>query len=131
VVRYVNLLVRDVHDAGASDIHLEATRMLQAHEWPANVRELRHVVEASIALSDGAVSEADVSALIQSPVFNSAERRLARQGRDLLEQLDRCAWDVDEVASELGVHRATVYRRLRRLGITELALREKSAAGGT
>lgn len=26
VVRYVNLLVRDAHDAGASDIHLEATR---------------------------------------------------------------------------------------------------------
>src|SRR5262249_24078902 len=25
VVRYVNLLVRDAHDAGASDIHLEAT----------------------------------------------------------------------------------------------------------
>jgi DNA-binding NtrC family response regulator len=101
-----------------------ALRMLQAHEWPGNVRELRHVVEASIALSDGAVSAADVSALIQSPVFNSAERRLARQGRDLLEQLDRCAWDVDEVASELGVHRATVYRRLRRLGITEPALRQ-------
>jgi type II secretory ATPase GspE/PulE/Tfp pilus assembly ATPase PilB-like protein len=26
VIRYVNLLVRDAHDAGASDIHLEATR---------------------------------------------------------------------------------------------------------
>src|SRR6476661_6376072 len=26
VVRYVNLLVRDAYDAGASDIHLEATR---------------------------------------------------------------------------------------------------------
>jgi general secretion pathway protein E len=27
VIRYVNLLVRDAHDAGASDIHLEATRI--------------------------------------------------------------------------------------------------------
>jgi general secretion pathway protein E len=26
VIRYVNLLIRDAHDAGASDIHLEATR---------------------------------------------------------------------------------------------------------
>jgi DNA-binding NtrC family response regulator len=115
--------------AGDTAIASNALRALQAYDWPGNVRELRHVVEASIALSDGAVREEDISALIQPTTFHSAERRLAHQGKDLLAQLDRCAWDVDEVASELGVHRATVYRRLRRLGVTEPEFRQSSAGG--
>jgi DNA-binding NtrC family response regulator len=99
-----------------------ALRTLLVHSWPGNVRELRHVIEASIALSDGVVHEDDVSALIQ-PASNSARMRLAHQGKDLLTQLDQSAWDVNEVASALGVHRATVYRRLRRLGVDEQGLR--------
>jgi len=106
-------------------------RTLQAHTWPGNVRELRHVVEASIALASGSVREEDVSALIQRDPSGATRMRLAHQGRDLLDQLDRCAWDVNEVASELGVHRTTVYRRLRRLGISEPAIRETPAVGGS
>lgn len=107
----------------------DALRTLQTHFWPGNVRELRHVVEASIALSNGAVTQEDVAVLIQPTVLGSAQRRLAHQGKNLLEQLDRCAWDVNEVASELGVHRATVYRRLKRLGVSEPGTREAPAAG--
>jgi len=108
-----------------------AIRALQAHRWPGNVRELRHVVEASIALSSGCVREEDVTALIQRDSSSTAQMRLAHQGRDLLDQLDRCAWDVNEVASELGVHRTTVYRRLRRLGISEPGVKETPAMGGS
>jgi DNA-binding NtrC family response regulator len=106
-----------------------AMRALQAHTWPGNVRELRHVVEASLALADGAVSADDVAALIEpAAVLSLSRRRQQHQGRDLLEQLDRCAWDVNEVASELGVHRATVYRRLRRLGLGDGGAEGSSAA---
>jgi type II secretory ATPase GspE/PulE/Tfp pilus assembly ATPase PilB-like protein len=38
VVRYVNLLVNDAHDAGASDIHLEATRNGLSARWRAGRR---------------------------------------------------------------------------------------------
>ena len=94
-----------------------AMRVLLAHSWPGNVRELRHVLEASIALSGGYVEAHDVAALIQQDgTQNTAVvRRRDYQDRELLAQLERCAWDVSEVASELGVHRATVYRRLDRL----------------
>lgn len=102
-----------------------ALRALQAHSWPGNVRELRHVIEASIVLSSGEVREEDVLALI-APADSFVERRRQRQGYDLLTQLDRCAWDVSEVASTLGVHRATVYRRLKRMRIAELAAKNAS-----
>jgi IS30 family transposase len=44
--------------------------------------------------------------------------------REPVAHLDRCAWDVNEVARVLGVHRATIYRRLRRL---ELGSAERSS----
>ena len=75
VVRYVNLLVRDAYDAGASDIHLEATRaglsarfrldgvLTPAPEPPG---ELHHAVVSRIKL----LAELDI-----------AERRRPQDGR--------------------------------------------------
>jgi type II secretory ATPase GspE/PulE/Tfp pilus assembly ATPase PilB-like protein len=75
VVRYVNLLVRDAYDAGASDIHLEATRtglsarfrldgvLSAAPEAPS---ELHHAVVSRIKL----LAELDI-----------AERRRPQDGR--------------------------------------------------
>ena len=75
VIRYVNLLVRDAYDAGASDIHLEATRsglaarfrvdgvLSQAPEPPSH---LHHAVISRIKL----LAELDI-----------AERRRPQDGR--------------------------------------------------
>jgi general secretion pathway protein E len=75
VVRYVNLLVRDAYDAGASDIHLEATRaglsarfrvdgvLIPALEAPA---ELHHAIVSRVKL----LAELDI-----------AERRRPQDGR--------------------------------------------------
>lgn len=75
VVRYVNLLVRDAYDAGASDIHLEATRsglsarfrldgvLAPAPEPPS---ELHHAIVSRIKL----LAELDI-----------AERRRPQDGR--------------------------------------------------
>jgi general secretion pathway protein E len=75
VVRYVNLLVRDAYDAGASDIHLEATRtglsarvrvdgvLVSALEAPA---DLHHAIVSRIKL----LAELDI-----------AERRRPQDGR--------------------------------------------------
>ena len=75
VIRYVNLLVRDAYDAGASDIHLEATRtglsgrfrvdgvLIAATEPPSH---LHHAVVSRIKL----LAELDI-----------AERRRPQDGR--------------------------------------------------
>lgn len=83
VVRYVNLLVRDAYDAGASDIHLESTCrglgarfrldcvLVTAPEPPA---ELQHAVISRIKL----VAELDI-----------AERRRPQDGRIRVRLEDR------------------------------------------
>jgi DNA-binding NtrC family response regulator len=98
-----------------------AMRALQTYSWPGNVRELRHVIEASLAMSGGCVDAHDVIELIErnggAKRSTHARRRRNDEDLELLARLERCAGDVNAVASELGVHRATVYRRLDRLGV--------------
>ena len=75
VVRYVNLLVRDAYDAGASDVHLEATREGMAARFrldgvlqpaPEPPTPLQHAVVSRIKL----LAELDI-----------AERRRPQDGR--------------------------------------------------
>jgi transcriptional regulator of acetoin/glycerol metabolism len=37
---------------------------------------------------------------------------------ELVEALDRCGWNIARCATSLGVSRMTLYRRLRKHGIT-------------
>ena len=75
VVRYVNLLVADAHDAGASDVHLEATRTGLSARFrvdgvltpaPEPPRQLHHAVISRLKL----LAELDI-----------AERRRPQDGR--------------------------------------------------
>jgi len=88
------------------------------HDWPGNVRELKAVVECAIALSDReSVSRADC---LRASSLSCEKRQMVNSrgdfaARRLLEVLEQTAWDVGAAAVMLGVHRATVYRRLSRM----------------
>lgn len=91
---------------------------LAAQEWSGNVRELRHAVDRIALFSaDGVVSGGLVDDLIapsEHRAPSEADVFTPRRLKALLEEVD---WNVDLVAERLGVHRTTLYRRLRRLGI--------------
>jgi len=98
----------------------DAIELLQTHTWPGNVRELKAVVECAAALADDAlITRADV---LRAGMFGLDARQSPdgqRRGfleRTLLEVLDETGWKVDAAAEILGVHRATIYRRLERIG---------------
>jgi sigma-54 dependent transcriptional regulator, acetoin dehydrogenase operon transcriptional activator AcoR len=44
---------------GTATLSAEAEALLMAHRWPGNVRQLRHVLRAAVALSDGGVVQAE------------------------------------------------------------------------
>ncbi|GJG89823.1 hypothetical protein tb265_50040 [Gemmatimonadetes bacterium T265] len=136
----VPLLVRhfavQVEGAEARAFTEAALERLMAYDWPRNVRELRHVVARALAWCTGPV--VDVEAVRQAlprrpPLAVSAGRDVdaasAAQGRaapphtvdaerrELVELLRVCAGDTERAARTLGVARATLYRRLERLGI--------------
>ena len=97
----------------------EVLRMLTGYDWPGNVRELRHVVRSAIALGGRPdlrpedVREAlswRVTTATSKPIVPLADRRL-------LEVLEECSWNTEEAARQLSVHRTTIYRRIKRVGL--------------
>lgn len=98
-----------------ASIDADAMRHLIAHDWPGNVRELRQVVDCAVALAaDGRIGLAEVEPLLVG-AGTVGWRRQDFERHGLLRAMETNRGDVDAVALALGVHRATVYRRLKRL----------------
>jgi two-component system response regulator HydG len=101
----------------------EAIRLLEAHAWPGNVRQLRHAVEHVVALHPGGpIGALHLDQLAGDPlappnpgqVQPYAEER-ARFEQDYLERLLQAAGgNVSEAARISGIARQNLYPRLRR-----------------
>ncbi len=103
----------------------EALSLLLAHDWPGNVRELENVVErAFILCGDGRIGirhlppELTARAAAAPP----ADRRAAHDLLDrqaILDALRRHDGNRLAAARELGVHKSTLFRRIKALGIAK------------
>jgi DNA-binding NtrC family response regulator len=112
--------------------HVAITRramdLLQRYSWPGNIRELKQVVEAAVVFGANVVDHDAVelvlanrssgigSALVNDPLGERSE---------LVQALEGAAWDVDRIAADMRLHRATVYRKMKRLGIAMPASRRR------
>lgn len=97
-----------------------AVRLLQSRTWRGNVRELRQVVEAALAVRGDALDAAAVELVLGARARDTGHEVRTRaiiERERLLSVLGTTAWDTERAAAMLGVHRATIYRRMRRLGI--------------
>ena len=100
----------------------DAAAMLLAHAWPGNVRELEHAVERAVLLCEGRAIDthdlglradpSDMTTQLERMSLDDAEAWLIRRA------LDRNEGNVSQAASELGVSRSALYRRLQRHGIS-------------
>ena len=115
----------------------EAIEILARYPWPGNVRELRNLVERLIIMARGDnVDAEEVATLLESSPVKDSGLKLslkldAREGEDgllkrLLEaaereilevELSRANWNVSQAARNLGIDRANLHRKMRRLGI--------------
>jgi transcriptional regulator of acetoin/glycerol metabolism len=104
---------------------------LQSYDWPGNVRELRAVLESAATMaSEGIVCEDQIHAQLRERLLRLAGRQEAVRAHETLSDLlSEHDGDVMAVATALGVNRATVYRRLRELGIPTPRQRRSSDAG--
>jgi DNA-binding NtrC family response regulator len=105
---------------------------LEAYDWPGNVRALRHACERAVILSDGdAFTEADFSlsrglapsraAPVPAPAPAPAARddlNLERVEKQMVEEaLKKHSYNISLAASELGLTRASLYRRMEKHGL--------------
>ena len=100
----------------------EVMAVLQAHDWPGNIRELQNFIERAMLYSPGSVLRLPLD-LKQTVKQNSesAARTLADADREhILETLKQTDWLIggqDGAANRLGVPRTTLIYKMRKLGI--------------
>jgi DNA-binding NtrC family response regulator len=91
----------------------DARAALVRHRWPGNVRELRNALQRAALLSAAAELTAADLGLDSEPA--PADPELDRATIELA--LTRAGGVVSQAASELGLSRQALYRRMERLGI--------------
>jgi two-component system, NtrC family, nitrogen regulation response regulator NtrX len=132
-----HFFARFARDQGISPpvVDNEALNILQAYDWPGNVRQLRNVIERTVILAprdrlgridadmlppellgERLESESRISALMSQPL------RIARESfeREYLKvQINRFAGNISKTASFIEMERSALHRKLKLLGITE------------
>ena len=113
----------------------DAMAVLQSHDWPGNVRQLRNNVERLMILAGGgpdAVISAsmlppDVGSMVPSmPNGNGGEHLMGlplREAREVFEreylvaQISRFGGNISRTAEFVGMERSALHRKLKALGI--------------
>jgi len=105
-------------------VSAEALALLMAHDWPGNVRELENVIERSFILCNEdyiGMGHLPEELTLRSPVLTSPSGMKAT--RDLLDAqaikaaLERNANNRLAAAKELGIHKTTLFRKMKKLGL--------------
>jgi len=105
-------------------ISTEALSLLMAHDWPGNVRELENVIERSfIMCAEGVIDVRHLPAELTSRSSLGPVSPTARSAQEMFNvQLIRAALERNKnnrcaAAKELGMHKTTLFRKMRKLGI--------------
>jgi two-component system, NtrC family, nitrogen regulation response regulator NtrX len=113
----------------------DAMVLIQTHDWPGNVRQLKNVVEWLLIMAGGDPKDplavnmlppeirADGS-ITNSPVANVVvlplrEAREAFERDYLLAQVNRFGGNISKTARFVGMERSALHRKLRALGVFE------------
>jgi serine/threonine-protein kinase PknK len=120
------------HKRERRTIERGALRRLQSYDWPGNVRQLEHVLLNAWLLAEGSELQAEDFELPTTPLRPSVppEARQPASARprtetehrgaekeQILEALERSAWNRVQAAKLIGMPRRTFYRRLKDYGI--------------
>ncbi len=102
----------------------EASNYLKDYNWPGNVRELQHSIERAVILTDSDVLQKDDFMLMKRPgTAQNGDLEFETYNLESIEKLiiekalKRHNGNVTKAASELGLTRNALYRRMEKHGL--------------
>jgi len=123
VARFNRLQQKSVQGIAA-----EALSLLMAHDWPGNIRELENAIErAFILCNEGHIGIGHLPEELTARVGFGAVMGVdpdVRSAHNILDAqairaaLERNAFNRLAAAKELGIHKTTLFRRIKKLGIS-------------
>ncbi len=105
-------------------ISTEALSLLMIHDWPGNIRELENLVERAFILCPvGSIEIAHLPGELLSHHIATTRETNLRSVHTILDAqairaaLERNGFNRLAAARELGIHKTTLFRRMKKLGI--------------
>ena len=97
-----------------------AKEKLSIHPWYGNIRELEHVIEKVVIISDEPLIPAEILQL-SSRKIESPERNISTledmEKQMIRKALEACAGNLSAVATQLGITRQTLYNKMKKFGL--------------
>lgn len=92
-------------------------KRLMKHNWPGNIRELQHAVERAVIMSESNILQPTDFFISQSNTNNknafSTNSDLKETEKMLIRKIiDKHGGNISKAAKELGLTRASLYRRI-------------------
>jgi len=107
-----------------SGINAEALSLLMAHDWPGNIRELENVIErAFILCGEGDIGIGHLPMELTASGLAAGGDADIKTAHDILDAqairsaLERHHGNRSAAARELGIHKTTLFRRIKKLGL--------------
>ena len=98
-------------------------KRLEKHNWPGNIRELQHSVERAIIMSESQVLEPNDFFISQLEDNSSSDLSATTLNLEETEKIlirkviDKHGGNISKAAKELGLTRASLYRRIEKYGL--------------
>ena len=107
----------------AKRVNASTLKRLEKHNWPGNIRELQHAVERAVIMSESNIlqtSDFFLSPVEETPsgVISTSNMKLEETEKMLIRKVvDKHGGNISKAAKELGLTRASLYRRIEKYGI--------------
>jgi PAS domain S-box-containing protein len=105
-------------------IDTEALSLLMAHGWPGNIRELANVIERAFVLCNSGLigirhfpEELTGHAGVRDRPADMRRARDLLDARAIRSALERNDFNRSAAARDLGIHKSTLFRQMKRLGM--------------
>ncbi len=104
-------------------VNSSTLKRLEKHSWPGNIRELQHSVERAVIMSESQVLEPNDFFLSQMEDSSSSDLSATTLNLEETEKIlirkviDKHGGNISKAAKELGLTRASLYRRIEKYGL--------------
>ena len=111
-----------LRDKDIIGVSAEVLRTLLTHDYPGNVRELENIIEHAFVLCHGGMIQPEHLPEYLRPAEPAPAAPSVKTLRDLeahliYETMRRHGWNRLATAKELGIHKTTLWRKIKQLGL--------------
>jgi two-component system nitrogen regulation response regulator NtrX len=129
----IPLLVDYILDSFAAEygkkpkkLHPEALKMLEAYDWPGNIRELRNMIERLVIMTPSDTITAKHLLVAEQTSQDYLSYKTLKEARDAFEKdfitkrLEENNWNISKTAEILQMERSNLHKKIKAYNIKEL-----------